>query len=124
VRRLDTLQQPGIGVGWAVQFRFRGKDRKLNARIVAYQPPDGYTIEMESANLFGTLRVELVALSRSHTRINVHIALEARSLPARLLLQSLKLARGNMVRRLESRLADFAADVEARHARHTGASKG
>ena len=123
VRRADALPRPGLGSIWDVQFRFRGKDRQLRAEIASFEPPNGYDVQMVSPNLQGSMRVELVALSRAKTRLSVEMTVEAKTLPARLLLQSLKLAKGNMNGRFETRVTDFAKELQDRYARRPGAVK-
>ena len=58
--------------------------------------------------------VELVPLSRVRTRVAMDVELNPKNLPAKLLVQSLKLARKNLSKRLNERLASYAAEVESR----------
>ena len=57
-------------------------------------------------------RVELVSLSPKRTRIVVGLELSAKSLSARLLLQSLKLAKSSLTNRFGSRIKSFAQTTE------------
>jgi len=122
VRRLDSLARPGNGSTWDVQFRFRGKDRQMQAEVNGFDPPNKFDVIMVSQNLHATMKVELVAQSRSRTRFTVSLVVGARSLPARLLLQSLRLAKANLSRRFETRVAGFASDIQDRYARRPGSA--
>ena len=70
-----------------------------------------------SQALTAEVAVELVALSRKRTRLQMTIDLKPQNLSARLLVQSLKLARGSIKRKFDKRMAGFARDIEQRHAR-------
>ena len=56
--------------------------------------------------------MELLALSRNRTRLSVTIDLTPKSLSARLLLQSLKLAKNNLTRKFKLRVSEFAEVIE------------
>jgi hypothetical protein len=58
--------------------------------------------------------VELVALSRGRTRLSVDLDLKPKSISARLLVQSLKLAKANLSKKFHLRIADYARDLEDR----------
>jgi hypothetical protein len=63
------------------------------------------------------MKVELVALSRGRTRLSVELELKPRSISARLLVQSLKLARANLNKKFHLRMADYARELEDRSKR-------
>ena len=56
--------------------------------------------------------VELVALSRSRTRMVVSTNAKAKTLTARVLLQSFKLARQRAQKRFANRVSDWAETIE------------
>lgn len=113
IQRIDTGQAPTQGSAWQVAFKFRGKDRKMKATIAKMEPPTTLRIDTAANSITGESSIELVALSRSRTRISVVMELSPRNLSARLLLQSLKLAKNNLNRKFKMRVNDFAEDVEA-----------
>ena len=84
---------------------------------VAFDPPNGMVIESVSDGLDAITEVDLIALSQSRTRVMVSIDLKARTLTARLLLQSLKLAKTRLGKRFKGRVVDFCEDVEDRYRR-------
>ncbi len=117
VRRRDSLPRPGKGSGWDVIFKFRGKDRRLAAEVTEFDAPNLMRLEIASGGITGVTVVELVPLARTRTRLTTRTDMSATGLSARLLLQSLRLAKGNLSRRLSARIAAFATDVEGRYAR-------
>lgn len=114
VRRLDSRTTSGAGMAWHARFSLRGRQREIETELTGYDPPNGIAVEMRSPALEGALMVDLVALSRERTRLTVSLTVKPRTLAARLMLQSLKLARGNIARRFRGRIAHFAQEIEDR----------
>lgn len=115
VTRQDTYGKPGLGSEWALKFQFRGKQRRVQARITQFDGPNGYVAETDSGGIDGLVTVELVSLSPRRTRLHFSIDLTPRSLTARLLVQSLKFAKTNLNKRFAARVWQFAQDVEGKH---------
>lgn len=114
VRRTDGSGPAVLGSTWDVAFSYRGKDRKLKAKLVRYDD-QGLQLDTTSSGIDGQTVIDLVPLSPKRTRLAVSIEMKAKSLPARLLLQSLKLAKASLTTRFKKRVADFASDVESRY---------
>jgi uncharacterized protein YndB with AHSA1/START domain len=115
VRRKDTLSSPGVGAQWDVRFMLRGKERDVAVEIVTFVPPTDLVIGLGSRNITGSVRCELFPLSKTRTRMIVAAQIKPLTLPARLLIQSLKLTKKTLAEKYKSRIADYAADIEARH---------
>lgn len=118
VQRVDASIPDGVGMAWDTVFWVRGKPREMRLELVEYEPPTIMRFESHSRGVDGKVAIELLALSSGRTRLNFDVSLTATTLAARLLLQSLKLARGNLTQRFRLKLADFARDIEERHSRH------
>ncbi|MEL7257443.1 MAG: SRPBCC family protein [Pseudomonadota bacterium] len=114
VQRVDNLDQNGVGMAWDTSFMLRGKRRDMRLEMTDYDEPNCLSVKSTSANLSGFMMIDLVALSRRRTRLTVEVSVKPKTLTARLLLQSLKLARTNMTRRFALRVAEYAKDVEDR----------
>jgi hypothetical protein len=114
LRRLDRMPQPGPGAAWRAVFPFRGREREVELRLDRIESPVLAEGGFRGQNLEGRLRAECLALSRTTTRLTLTLTVEGRTLPARLFVQSLRLARGNLERRAGARLAAWARDVEGR----------
>jgi hypothetical protein len=70
-----------------------------------------------SDGLVVVTEIDLIALSQSRTRVIVSITVTAKTLTARLLLQSLKLAKTKLTKRFKARVLDYAGDIEDRYRR-------
>lgn len=117
VERLDKLQQPGVGMRWSAAFKARGRMRELEIEMTAFNPPNQMQFHSVAQGLESDFVVELVEMSRNRTRLGVQLDLRPRSISARLLVQSLKLARTSLNEKFRKRIADYARDLESRAAR-------
>lgn len=116
VSRSDNLRVPGPGMAWNVAFRFRGKDRKLSIKLTELEPNARMACSGKGKMFEGNGSLDMVSLSPNRTRLVMHFDARPLSLGARLVLQSVKLAKGKVQSRLNKRLAALAADVEQRYA--------
>ncbi|MFD0859008.1 SRPBCC family protein [Roseovarius aquimarinus] len=115
-RRVDRTP-PAEGMMWDTSFDLKGKRRQVEVTLTSFEPPSMMTFKGESKNISGDVVIELVALSRGRTRLAMTCDLTPRTLTARLMLQSLKLAKGNVSRRFEMRVASYAKEMEDRYKR-------
>jgi len=117
VQRVDAGTQLGVGSRWDVGFKFRGKHRDLIVEMTEYKVPELATYLATGQGIRASMRIELVPMSKSRTRMVTDIKMEAKTLPARLLLQSAKLAKGQVKKRFDGMMADFAEQLEQRHSK-------
>lgn len=110
VQRKDVGGQPA----WSTAFAFRGKRRSLTIRQDRAEPPGLLAFSGASRQVEGTMVIELLELGPRRTRMTVTTEVRPLSLAARLFLQSLKLARGRIVRKYQVRVAQLATMIEAR----------
>ena len=114
VSRTDKLRQPGPGMGWLTQFRYRGKDRTMTIRLDEIDVPSRLTFSGMSAIVEGQVAVDLVELTAKRTRLHVTLNIKPKSLGAKLYVQALKLARRRVDRSYAQRIAQFATEIEDR----------
>lgn len=117
VQRLDESAPNAAGLIWDARFILRGKPRDVRLNLSSYEPPNSMRIDADSSGLDGILTVELLALSPRRTRMAVILNLAPKTLSARLLVQSLKLAKTNLTKRFKVKVADYAKNMEDRHTR-------
>ncbi|MCV3271724.1 SRPBCC family protein [Roseobacter sinensis] len=115
VRRLDSLAEPGVGQAWDVTFAVRGRPRQVALDVVIYRPPQELVIGFSSQGLEGETRLELTPLSPSRTRVMVSLEMRPATLPGRLLLQSLKLAKVRLAQRYKVRVGQHIEEMEQQH---------
>lgn len=124
VHRLDDRKEPGIGIMWDAAFTMRGKRRELQLEMVEFDRPNDMAFESTSPGVLGRTSFELIALSRTQTRVVVELELKPLTLSARLLIQSLKLAKNALTQKFNNRVADYARGMEERYADESGTSTG
>ena len=115
VRRVDTLTQPGQGMSWQAKFAHRGRQRVADINLEQFERPNQLRVWSKISGLTADVDVELVPLSRTRTRMTLSVDMRPKTIPARLLIQSLKLARTTMLRRFRKRVSEYAATIEARY---------
>ncbi len=119
VQRTDNLRKPDVGMSWTAEFMARGRKRKLSIEMVSYVTPSSMRFHSVAQGLETDLLIDLVALSRGRTRLGIDLDLKPKTISARLLVQSLKLARTNLNKKFHLRIADYARDLEERAKRAT-----
>ncbi len=117
VRRHGSKDAIGLGMTWDVSFMMRSKKRDMTLVVDRFEAPSLLGVSATSTSLDATFSLELIALSRTRTRIMIGLELKPRNLSARLLVQSLKLAKGSLTKRFKLRVAEFARTVEERLAK-------
>jgi hypothetical protein len=117
VQRVDNLTAPGVGMTWQAAFKMRGKERKIEIEMVTFERPTEMILETTAPGMLGTTNLDLIALSRTRTRIKVELEVKPLNLTARLLVQSLKLAKNSLTKKYKSRVAYYAKQIEDRHAK-------
>ncbi|WP_170764800.1 SRPBCC family protein [Ruegeria lacuscaerulensis] len=115
VRRMSGHMGVVPGTQWETEFKLRGKPRQVAIQMAECEPPSHMRFEAASKGMNGMTTVEFLALSQRRTRLSVEMSLAAKSLPARLLLQSLRLGQSRFRRQFQLRLSEFAREMEERH---------
>lgn len=117
VQRVDDNAALCVGALWDVSFKFRGRKRDVKVELSEYQAPELAHYLATGQGVVATMRIELVPMSKKRTRLVTDVTMEAKTLPARLLLQSFKLAKKQAEKRFDRMMEDFAKQLEQRHAK-------
>ncbi|GGH59569.1 SRPBCC family protein [Frigidibacter albus] len=120
VKRLDRRTEPGTGMSWALEFRWRGRDRKMVTDMTTYDPPHTMAFLAESAGFEMVLGLSFLEMSRKRTRLAIELEVKPRTLASRIMLQSLKLGKAKLTRKFVARVKMAAEEIEARHLKQQG----
>ncbi len=112
LHRSDTLTRPGPGMRWRARFELRGRKHELMAELRRINHPSDILLSGKVGGLEGELAFDLAETAVNETRLMVEMNLRARSITAKLLLQSVKLARANVARRFRRRVNTFCRQTE------------
>lgn len=115
--RVGNWARADVGVEWRGKVNVRGKSRPIAARVVTFTPEDTLTVDSTIGGMQSVYSVSLVALAPGVTRATARLELTASTLTARLILQTLKLARGRLMQRLQGLLERQGAEAVAAHER-------
>lgn len=116
VHRTDKLRVPGPGMEWSVRFRFRGRDRNLGVKLVTLERDTKLAFAGAGKMIESDMWIDLLSLAPNRTRLTMGVVVRPKTLGARLLLQSVKLAKTKVQIRFNKRLVQLATDIEIRHA--------
>lgn len=107
VRRLDPAAHPGVGLGWEIAFKWRGQRRVLHVQVTGCDRPEQVAMHGKSDALELVIDLHTLALSRGRSRLILETDVRPRNMRTRLMLQTAKLAKGQLDRRYERRIAEF-----------------
>jgi hypothetical protein len=111
--RVGDWKEAALGVAWRGSVPVRGKVRTIEARISGFVPEEHLLVESRVGGMDCTYEVVFAPLSAEVTRVSVTLELKASTLSARLLLQTLKIARRKVIQRLEGAVVRQGQAVEA-----------
>lgn len=117
VQCVNRLSPAKVGMTWKAAFDLRGKRRDLNIELMTFDHPEEIVLESTSKGIIAHVTLELMALSRSQTRVQVGFEVKPQNLSARLLVQSLKLAKTSLSTKYKQRVAEYAKGMEDRYSR-------
>jgi uncharacterized protein YndB with AHSA1/START domain len=112
VERTDRLRTPGIGMAWRLKFTFRNRLRTVLVRFADAEPGSHLAWAFDSPSLEGTARVDLVSLSARRTRMTIVSDARPKTLAARLVMQSMRLAKGRIQRKFDVAAGQLANMIE------------
>ena len=117
VQRVDGKPIGLVGMAWNASFKMRGKRRQAEIELVSIDRPNEMAFEGRTQGLMTHMSIELIALSKNRTRMMVVFEIKPLNLSARLLVQSLKLAKTSLTKKYKLRVAEFSKTLEDRYNR-------
>lgn len=115
VVRTDKLREVMPGLSWLVKFAYRGKQRKLALRLTNLDQPTMMGFSGTGNSFDGLAGIDLMELASRRTRMSVTLDVRPKSIGARVILQSMRLAKTRLNRRFSDRVGQFCSEIEARY---------
>ena len=117
IRRVNGFTELAEGVSWRGSVTVRGKTRGVEATVTRLDRPSHASMETVVGGM--TLVVDLVfeELAPDRTLVQVSANLRATTLAARLIMQTVKLARRKIQSRIDSRIVALANQYEDEYRR-------
>ena len=109
-RGLDVVRTSGegpvdVGSTWKLKVNFQNRSWTIDASVISFDPTSGYVVRGVTDGVDIDFTVDLMALSRTTTRMTVLVKFLPRSLSTRLMVKS----------KVETRVASFASDIEDKY---------
>jgi hypothetical protein len=103
----------GPGCEWQIAGAFRGKPRQALIRLTDLTRPDHLALQAASGGFRLSGSIRFIALTKRRSKIEAEFEARATNLRSRIILHTLRLARGRIASRLKSALNAAAKRVEA-----------
>ncbi|MFV0409605.1 MAG: hypothetical protein ACK5LJ_07895 [Paracoccus sp. (in: a-proteobacteria)] len=96
---------------WDLTFDWRGQRRELRMILVQFDRPEYMAMVGQSVPFDLRMDLSVVALSRQKSRLICEIEVKPRNMRARLALQTAKLGKTQLDRRIANKTRDFVSDL-------------
>lgn len=117
VERLPGTPATGIGAAWSVRGQFRGKARKVQLTITELVENQRVVLALDGPTIEGSARFEVMVLSPRRSRLRVDVEFKPKTLSARLFINTMRLAKGRVQAKFESRLGKVGGRIKDRYER-------
>jgi hypothetical protein len=117
ITRVGNWTETVEGVEWRGEVTVRGKNRAVAAKVTRLVPNELCLVESRIGGMDCYYEMTFVPLAAGVTRVALILDLSADTLTARLILQTMKLARGRVLQRLQGMIARQGNAVEAAYRR-------
>jgi len=114
IHRVDDLTTHCAGMMWDTTVDYRGKTRRIKIELIDYIAPNRMVFVAIAEGFDATIVVELTPLSGRQTRANVAFDIQAKTLAAKLALQTARLTKGTLNKRFNRRLNKIGRELESR----------
>ena len=109
VTRVDNISAGARA--WDLAFDWRGQRRALRLVLVQFDRPEKFALTGESAPFELRIDMAVVALARNRSRLMFELEVKPRNMRARLVLQTAKLGKTQIDRKLEAKVSSFVDDA-------------
>jgi len=113
LRRVDNWTTAAVGVGWRGSVKVRSKTRAIASTVTILTQDETLVVDSRIGGMDCNLEMMFVPLSAERTRVAMTLEMKPDTLTARLILQTLKLARGRVLQRMTGALAREGDAIEA-----------
>lgn len=113
-RNTTLARSPGPirpGTTWNTRFRLKGRDRDMLLTLLSEVPGRQVHVTLADTSLDVDIIADLIEVAPERSRVAVSLELRPRNLTARLLIQSLRLAKGKVQGQLDQRVEQWARNV-------------
>lgn len=117
IERPPGTPAAGLGAAWRIRGHFRGKPRKVLLKIEELTENQRVVLSIDSPSIEGSARFEVMVLSPRRSRLRVDVEIKPRTLAARLFINTMRLAKGRVQAKFETRLGQMGGRIKDRYER-------
>lgn len=117
VERPPGTPVAGLGAAWNVRGQFRGRPRKVLLTIAELVENQRVVLSLDGPSIEGTARFEVMVLSPRRSRLRVDVEFKPKTLSARLFINTMRLAKGRVQAKFETRLGQIGGRIKDRYER-------
>ncbi|MES2541307.1 MAG: hypothetical protein V4720_14705 [Pseudomonadota bacterium] len=117
VERPPGSPATGPGAEWRIRGHFRGKPRKVLLKIAEMVENQLVVLSLDGPSIEGSARFEVMVLSPRRSRLRVDVEFKPKTLAARLFINTMRLAKGRVQAKFETRLGQMGARIKDRYER-------
>src|SRR5690606_21755457 len=107
LRRQDRLAGTAVGMRLQLGFDWRAHHREMVLELTQFDPPEALTLEGSSDQFNLSIRMTVVALTRTKSRLLFETEAQPRGMKARILLQTAKLGKSQLDRKFARHVGDL-----------------
>lgn len=115
VRHVADTPLSGPSSSWQMRLPYRGKLVTLVMQCLQVTSKERLDFALQTNTVEGELQFSLLALSPRRTRLHLSIDVRPRTLAARVFLNTLRLAKGRVEARLETRIKQVGLLIQNRY---------
>lgn len=101
----------GSETKWKLAFGFKGVHREVLAQITRVDKGHSYVVETDSDGVQAQVSVAVAAAEEGKARVTYTVDLSGQTVAARVMVQSLRLARGTLQDKLHGRLVGLTREL-------------
>jgi polyketide cyclase/dehydrase/lipid transport protein len=120
LRRVGGFAEIGEGATWRGSIPIKGRTRGVEAVVTSYDPSDHARIDTAVGGMNVVFEMRFEALGDEKTKLIAVAELQAKTLAARLVIQSAKLARKRLQAKITSKIVALANEYEDAWRRERG----
>lgn len=113
ITRMDPARESATALGWLIGFDWRGRRRNLRLKVTRFDRPELIVMTGQGDSFDVEIRMSVVALSKSRSRLTFETDVRPRNMRARLMLQTAKLAKPQLDAKFARRVGDFLDQLRA-----------
>ena len=102
-------------MNWVIGFDWRGRHREFTLEVTRFDAPELIEMHGRSDQFEITIRMTVVALAATRSRLIFELDLAPLGMKARLLLQTARLGKGRLDRKFAHRIAEFVNQLGPGH---------